>query len=507
MSRLVHAKNIDNWPFLRETVENYEAEKRKWEERFKKQPQGMLEKPERLRKFKYIHGILYGTTNHNKLIAYGSNQLGILGVCDISPATRLVEIEELANKEVVDIVPGLCHIMILTRDGQLWGWGDNRFGQIGTGEAWKNWNYVPHLIFEKDIISVKCGFWHTLALDRFGKVFAWGCNDHRQVNGEEIREQMLPVKLCFDHCLIADISCNSFGSLALSTMGTVFWWGGSNPNGPTLMRSPEKFKGIVAGRSTYVLLTVDSEIYIMVCQSKALLKVENNIVFDKIYYASDEAYFGITKADEVYHWPEEAYAELPIAPEPREEDWRNPKLVELKFVMTGTSLADAFLTYGSDLFPQIMFEWRDIDPDSFNSPTNSNFTIAADDGQIIHTQRSLLCGMSDHMMTLLSEQWLSSENELRVSSAQFHLYYLYLKYLYTGRLDVDTYEDAVDLLMLVSSFFDYETMDACFDLIFRRFLDKETCIELHNMLDAHFLVDYASKVKLFMLPNFNPEPN
>ena len=68
--------------------------------------------------------------------------------------------------------------MALDEGGQVWGWGDNSYGQLGKKNK-KNRKELPKTIdyfIKKDInvVKVSCGFHHNLALDDCGRVYAWG---------------------------------------------------------------------------------------------------------------------------------------------------------------------------------------------------------------------------------------------------------------------------------------------------------------------------------------------
>jgi len=75
--------------------------------------------------------------------------------------------------DVVDVGVGAGHILALTRDGRIFGVGDNSNGQVGIGEGrgrrfCENWLEVP-MGFEQEkkvIVRVDCGYWSSFVLVR-----------------------------------------------------------------------------------------------------------------------------------------------------------------------------------------------------------------------------------------------------------------------------------------------------------------------------------------------------
>ncbi|CAJ1402484.1 unnamed protein product [Effrenium voratum] len=73
--------------------------------------------------------------------------------------------------EIVSVVAGANHTLCITRQGRLWGWGDNSKGQLGIGSAEKaTATVVP---FKGQLQAVSCGYAHSMAITN-GEVWAWG---------------------------------------------------------------------------------------------------------------------------------------------------------------------------------------------------------------------------------------------------------------------------------------------------------------------------------------------
>ncbi len=68
-----------------------------------------------------------------------------------------------------------CFAFALLEDGQVYGWGWNRHGDLGMGDD--VYRIIPTKVESlKNIVEISCGMNHTLALDKDGKVWSWGYN-------------------------------------------------------------------------------------------------------------------------------------------------------------------------------------------------------------------------------------------------------------------------------------------------------------------------------------------
>jgi len=74
------------------------------------------------------------------------------------------------EQRVLCVALGAEHTLAITESGQLYSWGSNKFGQLGTGRNYLK-NNLPQLLDSiSNVVQVACGEFHSLALDRTGKV-------------------------------------------------------------------------------------------------------------------------------------------------------------------------------------------------------------------------------------------------------------------------------------------------------------------------------------------------
>ena len=80
----------------------------------------------------------------------------------------------IEKRKVVQVACGQDHTLALTSDGDLYAWGSNRYGQVGTGRAGSH-EMEPVKVsgineFDAKITFIACGGWTSYALDTEGTV-------------------------------------------------------------------------------------------------------------------------------------------------------------------------------------------------------------------------------------------------------------------------------------------------------------------------------------------------
>ncbi|XP_077231669.1 ultraviolet-B receptor UVR8-like isoform X2 [Tasmannia lanceolata] len=109
------------------------------------------------------------------LYTYGWSKYGQLGHGDFEDHLVPHQLEALKSKSVSQISGGWRHTMALTTEGKLYGWGWNKFGQVGVGDNVDHCSPVqvkfPH---EQIVVQVSCGWRHTLAVTEGQSIFSWG---------------------------------------------------------------------------------------------------------------------------------------------------------------------------------------------------------------------------------------------------------------------------------------------------------------------------------------------
>nr|ACO14918.1 Secretion-regulating guanine nucleotide exchange factor [Caligus clemensi] len=140
----------------------------------------------------------------------GSNRKGQLGLTNkgsilVSPSPVVMD------RNVAQISAGQNFSLCLSEDGSVFGFGDNKFGQLN----------IP--VMESPLLRIDCGWTHCLGLQSSRHILAWGRNTYGQTTGNGLG----PCK---------DVSSGSEHALAIYQNRLVSWgWNehGNCGNGST----------------------------------------------------------------------------------------------------------------------------------------------------------------------------------------------------------------------------------------------------------------------------------
>lgn len=109
-----------------------------------------------------------------KVYAWGDNAYGQLGSPNSAQSPVPVLVAGLTGKKVTSVAAGQQHSLAVIDDGTAYAWGDNQFGELGTGAATAA-SPVPTLVSGlSGVRQVDGGVAHSLAVTNDGKVYAWG---------------------------------------------------------------------------------------------------------------------------------------------------------------------------------------------------------------------------------------------------------------------------------------------------------------------------------------------
>lgn len=233
------------------------------------------------------------------VLTIGGNFSGQLGnFTNESSDIPMVARENISNflKDVIKISAGWDFSVVLKKDGTVWTFGENKYGQLGDGTT-KNRNYPSPVKgpygkgYLKDIIDVKAGAFHVIALSKDGTLWVWGDNEFGQLGDGTYETHYYPVKVNSIQNIVK-ISCGAFHSAAINKKGYLFTWGRNwkgqlgdgtyeNKNVPVIVRDEDgKFlRDIVdvsLGRNHTIALNKNGEVYVW--GSNVFGQLGNNIL-------------------------------------------------------------------------------------------------------------------------------------------------------------------------------------------------------------------------------------
>lgn len=158
-------------------------------------------------------GDIYGWGEENSRGQIGT---GIFSESQLEP----IKINILLNEKFKAISCGACHSLALTEDGRVFSCGFDKFGQSGDGSLADS-NQLKQIELNNDVIIVKisCGLCHSLLLTSDGDIYGFGSYDMLQVCNRPTK-----VNQTIKFCDIASHNCYSFCA-ALSVNGLYYVWG------------------------------------------------------------------------------------------------------------------------------------------------------------------------------------------------------------------------------------------------------------------------------------------
>ncbi|ORY84792.1 regulator of chromosome condensation 1/beta-lactamase-inhibitor protein II [Protomyces lactucae-debilis] len=133
-----------------------------------------------------------------------------------------------------DLACGTDHVLALSTSGKVFAWGNGQQFQLGRRvvERTRLNGLVPREFGLKNIVAIGCGSYHSFAKDKDGRVFAWGLNQFGQcgITMQELGEDgaVIAVPTLIDGLAGMDIKQITGGehhSAAITTDGALLVWG------------------------------------------------------------------------------------------------------------------------------------------------------------------------------------------------------------------------------------------------------------------------------------------
>ena len=89
-------------------------------------------------------------------------------------------VQSLYKIDIIKLACGSSHTCLLTAKGNVWTFGNNEYGQLGTGDCADA--TVPKQVKSlKNMVEIACGSSHTAVIDSNGSVFTFGKGKNGQL--------------------------------------------------------------------------------------------------------------------------------------------------------------------------------------------------------------------------------------------------------------------------------------------------------------------------------------
>ncbi len=136
-------------------------------------------------------GTVWSTGNNT------NGQLGNRTNNNSDEPTQVILESGVPLQNVVKISVGTSHTMALTKDGNVYSWGNNSCGELGIDSV-NNSNFATQVKdtsgngYLENIIDISCGDESSSALNKNGVIYTWGKNDYGQLGIGNVTNQRLP---------------------------------------------------------------------------------------------------------------------------------------------------------------------------------------------------------------------------------------------------------------------------------------------------------------------------
>ena len=180
-------------------------------------------------------------TSTGQLYAFGRNFYGQLGSAagngsNTANATPAPLVLPGASGPVSEIAAGEDHSLAVTSAGQLYAFGSNRFGQLGNpaSSGTELANPTPLRVSlpgaRGPVVQVAAGFAHSLALTSTGQLYAFGSNEFGQLGSADnsgTSNPTPPAQVVLPGATgpVSQIAAGAFHSLALTSTGQLYAFG------------------------------------------------------------------------------------------------------------------------------------------------------------------------------------------------------------------------------------------------------------------------------------------
>jgi alpha-tubulin suppressor-like RCC1 family protein len=180
-------------------------------------------------------------TSTGQLYAFGRNFYGQLGSTtsngsDTANPTPAPLVLPGASGPVSEIAAGEDHSLAVTSTGQLYAFGSNRFGQLGNpaGSGTELANPTPLRVSlpgaAGPVVQIAAGSSHSLALTSTGQLYAFGSNEFGQLGSADnsgTSNPTLPTRVVLPGATgpVSQIAAGAFHSLALTSTGQLYAFG------------------------------------------------------------------------------------------------------------------------------------------------------------------------------------------------------------------------------------------------------------------------------------------
>ncbi|XP_028903699.1 RCC1 and BTB domain-containing protein 2 isoform X2 [Ornithorhynchus anatinus] len=393
--------------------------------------------------------VLYATEN-DEVFVLGTNCSGCLGTGDVQNTIEPRRIDSLCgkkitclsygsgphvvvatavNKKVVEVACGSHHSLVLTSDGEVYAWGYNNSGQVGSGSTANQPipRRVTSCLQNKIATNIACGQMCSMAVVESGEVYVWGYNGNGQLGLGSSGNQPTPCRIAaLQGIRVQRVTCGYAHTLVLTDEGQLYAWG-ANSYG-------QLGTGNKSNQSYPIPVPVEKDriIEIAACHSAHTSAAK-------------------TQSGHVYMWGQ-----------------CRGQSVTLPHLTHFSCTDDVFACFAT---PAVTWRLLSVDPDDhltvaqslkkeFDNPDTADLKFLVD-GKYIYVHKVLLKIRCEHFRSVLN----NNEDEIiEMGEFSYPVYRAFLEYLYTDSISLSP-EDAIGLLDLATFYRENRLKKLCQETI------------------------------------------
>ncbi|XP_021900332.1 ultraviolet-B receptor UVR8 isoform X2 [Carica papaya] len=159
--------------------------------------------------------------------SWGRNQNGQLGLGTTEDSLVPQKIQAFQGIRIKMVAAGAEHTAAVTEDGELYGWGWGRYGNLGLGD--RNDRLIPEKVSATDgekMVMVACGWRHTISVSSSGGLYTYGWSKYGQLGHGDFEDHLVPHKLeALSKSFISQIAGGWRHTMALTSDGKLYGWG------------------------------------------------------------------------------------------------------------------------------------------------------------------------------------------------------------------------------------------------------------------------------------------
>ncbi|GAV70319.1 RCC1 domain-containing protein/RCC1_2 domain-containing protein [Cephalotus follicularis] len=177
----------------------------------------------------FVKGIACGgrhsavITDAGALLTFGWGLYGQCGQGSTDDELSPTCVSSLLGLRIGGVAAGLWHTVCISDDGDVYTFGGNQFGQLGTGGDQAE--TLPRLLEAPSLENmharvVSCGARHSAIITEDAKVFCWGWNKYGQLGLGDIIDRNIPSQVPIEGCVPKNIACGWWHTLLLAESPT-----------------------------------------------------------------------------------------------------------------------------------------------------------------------------------------------------------------------------------------------------------------------------------------------